>query len=391
MILNSMNANTSGKLDYIDAVRGWAILLVIMSHVGDRMRGMSWPVTKFADFGAFGVQLFFLASAVTLMLSWHHQQKPLSIKVPNFFIRRFLRIAPLYYAGAIFYVFAMPPQSFDTEQFLRALVFVNVWRPEWVSTLANGWQVVLGGWSIGIEFTFYLVFPLVALAIRNLRDALLLFTGMLALAVVAGPLGADWLTAYPAATRDDFLYFWFPNQAYVFAAGIVLYYVLINTQRTMSRRTAYRILLLLGLVWTAITQIPMGINYFPNSHFPPPMFFATLLLAGFIFVLAKAPETFLTNRWIRALGTLSFSAYVIHFIFIEHLPGWSGGLIDDQAKGLVAVGMGVLFGIVTVGCTAAVSYVTHRLIERPGIKLARRLTSGQQVLKRTKDQPAVEC
>ena len=94
---------TPDKKNYIDAVRGWAILMVITTHVGDRFPELPYPIKKLTNFGWHGVQLFFLASAVTLLMSWHRQNTPNLASVRSCFIRRFLRIAPMYYAGALIY------------------------------------------------------------------------------------------------------------------------------------------------------------------------------------------------------------------------------------------------------------------------------------------------
>ena len=146
------------KKDYIDAVRGWAIALVITSHVGVMFAELPYPIKKLTNFGVYGVQMFFLASAVTLLMSWHRRKEEGAAAVKIFFIRRFLRIAPMYYLGSILYYYIEPPETgFDAVQMLRSFVFINVWHPEWVPT-TPGWTVVPGGWSIGVEFTFYFLF-----------------------------------------------------------------------------------------------------------------------------------------------------------------------------------------------------------------------------------------
>jgi peptidoglycan/LPS O-acetylase OafA/YrhL len=49
--------------DYVDALRGYAILLVITVHSSQYFPALSYPVKMLADQGARGVQLFFVASA----------------------------------------------------------------------------------------------------------------------------------------------------------------------------------------------------------------------------------------------------------------------------------------------------------------------------------------
>jgi peptidoglycan/LPS O-acetylase OafA/YrhL len=79
--------------DYIDALRGYAILMVLGVHSSQYFTDLS-PITKaIADQGARGVQLFFVASAMTLSMSWQARNDG----TVAFYIRRFFRIAPMFY------------------------------------------------------------------------------------------------------------------------------------------------------------------------------------------------------------------------------------------------------------------------------------------------------
>src|SRR5689334_2851146 len=89
------------RLDYLDALRGIAVLLVLMVHAGELNTGATLtPVlTNFIESGKYGVQLFFLISAFTIFYTLHKGDK----SSRNFLIRRFFRIAPLYYIAVCYY------------------------------------------------------------------------------------------------------------------------------------------------------------------------------------------------------------------------------------------------------------------------------------------------
>lgn len=57
------------KYDYIDIVRGVAILAVVLVHVGSILPELSPLPTALYTYGNLGVQLFFVASALTLCMS----------------------------------------------------------------------------------------------------------------------------------------------------------------------------------------------------------------------------------------------------------------------------------------------------------------------------------
>jgi len=213
------------KLLYVDCLRGYAILMVIATHVTYAVPQLPYPVHRLTSFGWFGVQLFFLASCLTLMMSSDFERsKSGSMNVGNFFIRRFLRIAPMYYLAGIFYWFASSHAGANLTQAISSVTFTNAWGPAIMPT-TGGWQLVPGGWSIGVEFTFYFVFPLFFAVATTWRRALLVFLGALVLgaamdSAVVGPLTGK----YGFTPTDNFLFFWFFNQASVFALGGLVFF-----------------------------------------------------------------------------------------------------------------------------------------------------------------------
>src|SRR3954449_11320868 len=100
---DSLKIVDSPDQEYINSLRGWAILLVIGCHVGGCFPEMPYPIKKLTNFGWHGVQLFFIASALTLIMSWHRTDAAFCSKSIKFLIRRYFRIAPMYYFGVILY------------------------------------------------------------------------------------------------------------------------------------------------------------------------------------------------------------------------------------------------------------------------------------------------
>ena len=94
------------NLRYIDALRGLAIIGVVISHCSLYGSNILYPsfFSSILANGARGVQLFYIASAFTLFLSLHNRYNKEEKAFKNFFIRRFFRIAPLYYIGVCYYL-----------------------------------------------------------------------------------------------------------------------------------------------------------------------------------------------------------------------------------------------------------------------------------------------
>src|ERR1700722_19001252 len=70
--------------DYINALRGYAILMVIAVHTSQAFPDLPNWFAKILNQGARGVQLFFVTSALTLSMSWVARKE----SAANFYIRR---------------------------------------------------------------------------------------------------------------------------------------------------------------------------------------------------------------------------------------------------------------------------------------------------------------
>jgi len=148
----------------MDFLRGMCAVGVAVYHMTDWGGG-----PHFHTVGLYGVYVFFVLSGASLFVAY----KALASQeaITDFLLARLLRIVPLIAAVAVFV-------AWRTSQpieliFLDATLLFGLGAP-------GATSIVAGGWSLGIEFVFYLAFP-VALAIANTRSwwlvAVLLFIG----------------------------------------------------------------------------------------------------------------------------------------------------------------------------------------------------------------------
>lgn len=149
-------AHAPNRYAFIDALRGYAILAVIAFHVSYNVTNLDANVRQFASAGAAGVQLFFVVSALTMMLSW--QARADGIRA--FYVRRLFRIAPMFWLSIPVFLAlrGFIPTQWSTNgtswgDVFASILFINGWHPDSIN------NVVFGGWSIAVEMTFYLVFP----------------------------------------------------------------------------------------------------------------------------------------------------------------------------------------------------------------------------------------
>lgn len=95
------------RLNYITVLRALAILMVLTVHIGQqntKSRLMHPFINTIISNGARGVQLFYILSAFILYSSYKYHQSKDRYPVLSFYLRRFFRIAPLFYLAVIFYL-----------------------------------------------------------------------------------------------------------------------------------------------------------------------------------------------------------------------------------------------------------------------------------------------
>jgi peptidoglycan/LPS O-acetylase OafA/YrhL len=361
----------SPRMEWPDALRGWAILGVVMIHCAQIFPDLGRHVRAFADSGQYGVQLFFIISALTICLTYGRdiegRPTPFAATV-GWYAKRFFRIAPLYYYGMAVYALifhAMARLGSHIEIPDAWAYFFNVlFLHTWVPSAQN--NVVPGGWSIGAEMVFYAVVPLIFLKLRHPLGLIAAFVGAIAFAdgigkSLAAPLDPD---------ETDFLYYWFPTQLPVFLAGMILYRIF--GERLWRERTVGRGLdraCCLAFVPLAALGLYLGNYGYWNTILSASVFGVAFCC---LVVMAKGRlEAVLVNPLTVALGRISYSVYINHFIFVFMVRAVSKR--TEVLAGLSpAVKLaGSFLWVAALSCV--LSLATYRLIETPGIDFGRRV------------------
>jgi len=154
----------------LDGVRGVAVLLVVFYHFATSLEvlGLTSPLLTAFHFGWCGVDVFFALSGFLITgILLDTKEAPHYFK--SFYVRRVLRILPLYY-GAIIVVFALRtilPNAgvwgnhgdlLSSGSFFWPLVFLENIAP--LTGNVNSTGILTHYWSLAVEEHFYLVWPL---------------------------------------------------------------------------------------------------------------------------------------------------------------------------------------------------------------------------------------
>jgi peptidoglycan/LPS O-acetylase OafA/YrhL len=368
-------------LEHLDAMRGIAILGVLWVHsaLGSGISGDS-PFGQISFLGQRGVQLFYMISAFTLFYT-QDNGRPEHYPTSNFYLRRFFRIAPLYYCAILFNLLVNGTGGMRKVLFLLGFLFLNGAS----HTAIN--NVTPGSWSIAVESTFYILVPLLYARIRTLRQSLFAFC--VAAAVFTS---LSWALAYRSAP-EYYTFFWFPVEFPVFLLGIVAYMAWKTSIFPFAGSPAYSILahrrgpsallLLLsaGLLLSNLNLHPVlhAVISWRNARLLP----SSLMFLPLILSLSLYEWRALVNSFTRYLGRISYSMYLAHpfilegiFWLVRHNHSALRISLVQYLRGNV-LGAIALYICLTCACVP-VCTLLWQFIEQPGIRLGRRTIARRE-------------
>ena len=344
------------KLEYIDALRGLAILGVIMIHTSVfGTLPLQGTVGNIVQQGSRGVQLFYLVSAFTLFLSFESSSSKERFPVRNFFIRRFFRIAPMYYLAICYYLFqfglgyriGLGDQTHITaSNIIGNFLFLHGFNPYWMNS------IVPGGWSIGVEMFFYTLLPFLFLKIRSLNHAFNFFIITLFVRLFLDYILIRHHLITAEGLWSGYLFYYFPSQLPVFALGIIMYF-LIN-QHGVTADISGKSLLIFAFV--VIFQL-LFIGRFTLLPYHVLFGVAFLILA---ISLSKYKPALLVNPATAYIGKISYSMYLVHNAVLHWLSYYH--IVDYSSNRIINYGIRFL---ITLALTVLISSVLFTVVEMP--------------------------
>jgi peptidoglycan/LPS O-acetylase OafA/YrhL len=337
------------RLPQLDGIRGIAILMVILHNESVKYPMLS--LDRLFTNGWMGVDLFFVLSGF-LITGILLDSKQSEDYFRNFYIRRCLRIWPLYYAS-LFFMFVVVPFVRPDES---ATVFAERSSPWWsypfylqnflvpIPDKATGLLGVT--WSLAIEEQFYLAWPLV------IRFASMAALRRIALIVIClSPALRLWMVAQGMQIYSNTF-----SRLDGLMAGALLAAVIRSRDFEPSRSLgkAWGAFLVLGPLAFAITSVEARWIVFSMSALA-----SVALVYVALYSRQRWLQAFLTNRFLVYTGAISYGLYLLHKI-----PFNLGRLLnlDDYPAVAGPLLLAVSYGVATL---------SWFILEKPYLKLKR--------------------
>jgi peptidoglycan/LPS O-acetylase OafA/YrhL len=350
------------RLEWLDALRAVAICMVVAVHTAQWMPVPDSIGPLFIE-GARGVQLFFVISGFTMMLSLSRNNAVGPVNWAGFAVRRVFRIVPLFWIAALFWFFLLrgephywSPEGASWLTFVFTIFFLGNWVP-WMHS-----AIVPGGWSIAAEMNMYALMPFLFRTLRCLRTAIIWGCSVFAAAILLSAVGYYIFygsSKHPELVRAFFNSYWLPVCLPSFIAGIAAFYA-VNTIVISKRRALFLLIgatVLFGIV--AYTKAPL------KSVLVAPIFGTIVWAAASVFKDISIPYL------ITWCGKTSYSSYFVHFGVLHLLASshfWWISLESTLLPWLFAQ-------VLVLSITILIASFSFLLIEKPLNRLGAILAS----------------
>jgi peptidoglycan/LPS O-acetylase OafA/YrhL len=342
--------SAGARIPELDGARGIAALAVVIAHYFGEVENALYGLS----FGWMGVTLFFVLSGF-LIGSIILERKDSTNFFPVFYIRRALRICPIYFlvlAVTLGFIWLHGPSSWIEPPLFAAsyFTFTQNFVMAWGGGVGTLW--LLPTWTVAVEEQFYLVVPLLIIWLPNRFLLPAILTGIavcLLTRIVLYSTGAIPPSKYLLFSNGHFLLF-----------GVLAAYV----HRCIKvPEIVLRLIPLLFIVALDVVLFAKG-----NSLHPAFLTLIAPLFACYIILAAQnwSKLKFLRLRILRAFGTISYCLYLVH----QPVNGVLHGLILDGRPdiGTVPQALVTCAALITSISIAALSWV---LLERPLLRLGK--------------------
>jgi peptidoglycan/LPS O-acetylase OafA/YrhL len=357
-------------------MRAIAVLCVLLTHTSFLSDSNSG--TWFGPFAArldVGVTIFFLISGFLLYRPFVNVRRNGARATPVvvFFRRRLLRIFPAYWLALTLLAIAPGLQDVFSERWWVYYGLFQAYDPTWFD------KGIGAAWSLSTELAFYLLLPLFAWAIGRLRPRVGIELGLLAALAAASVLARALVAAserdaafgqastFPITLGGTFLWFALGMALAVVSAWLAgresaeeprfVAFVARRPWAPWLAAAACFVLVSKGIGITGYGFQRLTVAQVVGEHLLyAGVAFGLLLPAVFGDRAGGWPRRLLANRWLAALGLISYGVFLWHLAIAVKLAG-------EGLDGFVPL------TLVTAAVSIPIAAASYLLLERPLLRL----------------------
>lgn len=362
----------------LDALRFFAALSVLIGHVELTKHYLQLPnkvkLFEYLNFGGMGVYFFFVLSGflITYLLLAEKQMTG-SIHIGKFYLRRVLRIWPLYFLLITlgFYIlpqfefFKLFSVSFQKNFNAQLWMYICI-LPNLAFSLYPPVPHIGHLWSIGVEEQFYLFWPVIVKMVRQIIPMLLvLIVVYLGIKVV--------LFFIPPSTlgeenyRTIKLFFGMTKFECMLIGGFggaVLFYKKDNLLQFFYSRFIFYPSIILFPLFGFLAAFPSSLQNV--MHLPLSMVFLVIIMN-----IASNPNSGikLKSTFLNYLGKISYGIYMYHFMVVFIVVKFCRSILIDSSwiGNILAYGVSIVVSIL-------VAHLSYQFFEVHFIKMKTRFS-----------------
>lgn len=349
-----------------DTIRAIAVLSVIIGHWGPSFKPGSAGdtiVSSSIQDGRFGVILFFVLSGyliTSILLNEkikNTEGKHFTI-IKNFFVRRALRIFPIYYL--IVFIYYLINDPFVRQHIGYFLTYTSNLPPYWTDTP----NILSHTWSLSVEEQFYLMWPWLIILINKKYLKYIFF-----IAIIIG-LASKYYVLYVLHHHYPILVF---NCFDSFGLGGLYAWIRLDKEKCRKFERGFVVVfpILLFISWkiSHVDGAPIFVMY--------DRFLDSIIgLAMIMFVLKNKTEWvrkyILENRALNFIGKISYGIYLYHFTFSASFENMLFKLATKVPFLSPVLLNPVIDYSLKFGSLILVCWLSFRLIEQPVMRLKKR-------------------
>ncbi len=348
----------------LDGLRAFAVLAVLAYHLNLKGFSLGWT----------GVLLFFVLSGFLITgILLDSRDRPGYLR--NFYLRRALRIFPIYYLALAGIAAVALWQRQNVGDLAYYLTYTQNYLLGFTNFTAGFPTMFNHSWSLAVEEQFYLLWP-AAILLLDRRKLQVAVPAMLALGLLSRALAL--LALHNPTVVPTVIYTALPTQMDSLAVGAGLALLVRSGMKleTLARRALWTCLLAGAALFWLIDTTGVS-NYWHVSGWATqirnlPMQTLTSLFWGGLLAFVVLGDNLLSSifrlGFLRHIGKISYGIYIYHFPVYVLADGYLSHFLPQDGS-LLARG---LLPLAKVLITYLVALASWQLIESPLLRLKAR-------------------